>query len=95
MGGSKNMKQDIKRQVIKRMNYLLGHLQANKKMIEDDRYCIDIMRQNNAVVAALKKVNDLILKSHLDTCATTAIKSNDSKRKTQVLKELLEIYQKS
>lgn len=74
------------------MNYLIGHLQANKKMIGDDRYCIDIIRQNNAVIAALKKVNDIILSSHLDTCATTAIKDGDIKKREKVLTELLEIY---
>ncbi len=61
------MQRDLKRQALKRMNYLIGHLQANKKMVEDDRYCIDIIRQNNAVVAALKKVNDIILSSQLET----------------------------
>lgn len=87
------MKQNLKQQAIKRMNYLIGHLQANKKMVEDGRYCIDIIRQNNAVVAALKKVNDIILSSHLDTCATTAIKDGNIKKRQKVLKELLEIYE--
>ena len=75
------------------MSFLIGHLQANKKMVEDNRYCIDVIRQNNAVVAALKKVNDIILSSHLDTCATTAIKDGDIKKRQRVLKELLEIYE--
>lgn len=87
------MKKDLKQQALKRMSFLIGHLQANKKMVEDDRYCIDIIRQNNAVVAALKKVNDIILSSHLDTCATTAIKDGDLKKRRKVLKELLEIYE--
>ena len=75
------------------MNYLIGHLQANKMMVENDRYCIDIIRQNNAVVAALKKVNDLILSSHLNTCATTVIKDGNIRKRQKVLKELLEIYE--
>lgn len=87
------MKQTSKQQTIHRMNYLIGHLGANKKMIESDRYCIDIIRQNNAVIAALKKVNDIILSSHLDTCATTAIKDGDVKKRQKVLEELLEIYE--
>jgi len=87
------MKNNSKKQAMVRMNYLIGHLQANKKMVENDRYCIDIIRQNNAVVAALKKVNDIILSSHLDTCATTAIKAGDLKKRQKVLKELLEIYE--
>lgn len=86
------MKDNFKQQTLKRMNYLIGHLQANKKMIDDNRYCIDVIRQNNAVVAALKKVNDIILSSHLDTCATTAIKDGNIRKRQKVLKELLEIY---
>ena len=87
------MKKNSKKQVLDRMNYLTGHLQANRKMLDEGRYCIDIIRQNNAVIAALKKVNDIILKSHLETCATTAIKDGDVKKREKVLKELLEIYQ--
>lgn len=87
------MKKDLKQQALNRMSYLIGHLQANKKMVEENKYCIDIMRQNNAVISALKKVNDLILKSHLQTCATTAIKNGDVKERQRVLEELLEIYE--
>ena len=88
----KVMKKDLKQQAIKRMSFLIGHLQANKLMVENDRYCIDIICQNNAVIAALKKVNDLILSSHLDTCATTAIKDGSIQKRQKILKELLEIY---
>ncbi len=87
------MKNNYKKQTINRMNYLIGHLQANRKMIDEGKYCIDIIRQNNAVIAALKKVNEMILGSHLQTCATTAIKDGDIKKRKKVLKELLEIYE--
>ena len=87
------MQRDLKQQAIKRMSFLIGHLNANKKMVEEDRYCIDIIRQNNAVIAALKKVNDIILSSHLDTCATTAIKDGNINKRQKVLEELLEIYE--
>ena len=87
------MYQDLKKQALDRMNYLIGHLQANRQMVDDNRYCIEIIRQNNAVISALKKVNDLVLKSHLDTCATTAIKDGNIRKRQQVLKELLEIYE--
>ena len=87
------MQKDFQKQLLARMNYLIGHLQANRKMIDEGRYCIDIIRQNNAVIAALKKVNEIILNSHLETCATTAIKDGDVKKRQKVLNELLEIYQ--
>jgi DNA-binding FrmR family transcriptional regulator len=86
---------DYKKKITNRMSYLIGHLIANKEMINDNKYCIDIIRQNDAVISALKKVNEIILRSHLDTCATTAIKSNDEEERKKVLNEILEIYKKN
>lgn len=71
---------------------MIGHLKANLKMVEEGRYCIDIIRQNQAVMAALKKVNELILKNHLETCVTTAIKGKGEKERKRVLNELVEIF---
>lgn len=74
------------------MNYLIGHLKANLKMVENGRYCIDIIHQNQAVIAALKKVNELILKNHLDTCVTNAVRGKSERQRTKVLSELLELF---
>ena len=63
------------------MNYLIGHLEGVKRMIENDKYCIDIILQNEAVISALKKVNEMILENHLNTCVTEAIKNKDEKIK--------------
>lgn len=89
------MEKTIKKEVLNRMNYLLGHLAAVKKMIENDVYCIDVIHQNNAVSEALKKVNELILENHLETCVTTAIKGKNERERRKKLKELLEIYKKT
>lgn len=77
------------------MNYLIGHLKANLKMIEEGRYCIDVIQQNQAVIAALKKVNELILKNHLDTCVTRAIRGKGEKARKKVLEEIVEIFKES
>lgn len=74
------------------MNYLLGHLKANLKMIKEGRYCIDIIRQNQAVIAALKKVNEMILQNHLETCVTQAVKGKSEKEKKRVYQEILDIF---
>lgn len=87
------MQKKSTKQLLNRMNYLIGHLQANRKMIDERKYCIDIIRQNDAVIAALKKVNEMILDSHLKTCTTTAIRDGDVKKRQKVLKEILEIYE--
>jgi DNA-binding FrmR family transcriptional regulator len=83
------------KKVLNRMNYLLGHLKANLRMVENDRYCIDIIRQNQAVISALKKVNELILKDHLDNCVTQAVRSKKERERRRVLKEILEVFGES
>lgn len=80
------------KKVLNRMNYLLGHLKANLKMIEEKRYCIDIIRQNQAVISALEKVNELILRNHLATCVTRAVRGKNEKEKKRVFQEILEIF---
>jgi DNA-binding FrmR family transcriptional regulator len=76
------------------MNYLIGHLNGVKKMIEDDKYCIDIILQNEAVISALKKVNEMILENHLNTCVTEAIKNKSEKERKKKIKELLDLFKK-
>ena len=80
------------KKILNRMNYLLGHLKANLKMIKDGRYCIDIIRQNQAVISALKKVNEMILGNHLETCVTKAVKGKSEKEKRRVYQEIVEIF---
>ena len=87
------MTKNFKKQLLKRMNYLSGHFEGIKKMLKDDKYCIDIIKQNEAVMAALDKVNRLILENHLNTCVTEAIKGKDEKERKKKIKELLKIYQ--
>lgn len=93
-----NMKKEIKKkkgEVSNRMNYLIGHLRANLKMVEEGKYCFDIIRQNQAVMAALKKVNEIILENHLNTCVTTAIRGKSEKERKRVLGELMEIFKEN
>lgn len=86
------MKKISKKQILVRMNYLVGHLNGVIKMIKDERYCIDIIRQNQAVVAALKKINEIILKNHLETCVKRAVESRDKKEQKKVFSEIIEVF---
>jgi DNA-binding FrmR family transcriptional regulator len=76
--------------IVNRMNYLIGHLKANLKMIEEGHYCVDIIHQNQAVTSALKKVNELILKNHLDTCV--AIRGKSEAERKRVLSEIVDVF---
>lgn len=75
------------------MNYLIGHLEGVKKMVAEGQYCIDIIKQNEAVIAAIKKFNLLVLKNHLDTCVTRAIRGESIKERKDKIRELLEIFE--
>ncbi|MFH1423959.1 MAG: metal-sensing transcriptional repressor [Candidatus Nealsonbacteria bacterium] len=87
------MKKNTRQQILNRMNYLIGHLEGVKKMVAEEKYCIDIIRQNEAVIAAIQKLNLLILKNHLDTCVTTAIRGESVRERQKKIQELLEIFE--
>lgn len=89
------MRQNTKKQILHRMNYLSGHFEGIKKMLRDDKYCIDIIKQNKAVIAAIEKVNQMILENHLNTCVTEAIKGKSEKERKKKIRELLEIFKNS
>lgn len=89
------MEKSFKKKIINRISYLSGHLEGVKKMIRDEKYCIDILKQSEAVIAALKKVNEMVLENHLNTCVTDAIKGKSEKERKKKIKELLEIYKNS
>jgi len=93
--GGYAMKKSFKKQILNRMNYLTGHFEGIKKMIKDEKYCIDVIKQNTAVIAALKKVNQIVLENHLNTCVTEAIKGQNKKEQKKKIKEILEIFKNS
>jgi len=82
-----------KKQYINRINYIRGHLKGVEKMINDDRYCIDVILQMGAVIKALKKITKLILENHLNTCMTRAIRGKSEKERKRKIKELLDIFE--
>ena len=64
-------------------------------MVEEDAYCIDVIRQIQAVEAALNKVSGMILEEHLNSCVITAVKGEDTNERQRVLKEILEVFETS
>jgi DNA-binding FrmR family transcriptional regulator len=79
--------------VLKRLKIVAGHLNGVIRMVEADAYCIDVMRQIQAVEAALNKVSGQILEGHLNSCVITAVRGEDPAERERVLKEVLEVYE--
>jgi DNA-binding FrmR family transcriptional regulator len=68
---------DAKARNLKRLRRIEGQVRGLQKMVEDDRYCADIMTQISSVHEALRAVGRELMKNHLRHCATSAIKSSD------------------
>jgi len=83
---------ETKTEALKRMKSIAGHIRGIEKMLENDEYCIDVIKQIQAVEAALNKVSTILLDGHLHSCVTTAIQSKDVKEREKVLKEIAEVF---
>jgi DNA-binding FrmR family transcriptional regulator len=64
-----------------------------ERMIADEAYCIDVIKQVQAVQAALNKVNDLILEHHLNTCVIEAVRGDNKKERERVLGEIVDVFE--
>lgn len=80
--------------IVKRLNRISGQVNGIARMLEEDRYCIDVLIQVQAVKAALSKVEDMILADHAATCVNTAIKSGDPENQRQKFEELVALFGK-
>lgn len=69
-----------------------GQIDGVLRMVEDDRYCIDVSRQVLASIALLKKANMVILRQHMDTCVKDAIRTNKGTEKIDEITMILEKY---
>lgn len=78
---------------LQRLRTIEGHLRGVIRMVEENAYCIDVIRQIQAVEAALQKVNGMILEEHLNSCVITAVKGEDELERQRVLKEVLEVFE--
>ena len=87
------MDAEKKKSIITRLKSIEGHVRGVERMVEEDAYCIDVIKQILAVQRALDKVNTLMLGNHLDTCVTTAIRGDDPNERQRVIGELLNVFE--
>lgn len=83
------MQAERKPEVLKRLSYIEGHVSGIRRMVEEDKYCVDILRQTYAVRKALEKLEALVLEGHLRTCVPEGIKGD---REDEVIQELVRLY---
>lgn len=87
-----NNKNNNKLTIANRLKIAEGHLRKVREMVEKGAYCIDILHQSQAVEAALKEIDSLMLTNHLNTCVVDAIKKGNSK---EVIGEVMAVFKKT
>lgn len=83
------MKTETKKQIQHRLHRIEGQVRGLQALVDKGTYCIDVITQTSAIKSALSRVEDLLLENHLDTCASTQIKSGDIDK---AKKEILAVY---
>lgn len=88
------MNEPSKRSVLARMRRIEGQVRGVSRMIDEDRYCVDVINQLQAIRAALKRVEEAVLKDHVAHCVEHAIASGDRDDQRQKVQELLGIIER-
>ena len=85
---------DDKEAVLKRLKRIEGQIRGLHKMVEEERYCTDVLVQLSSVHEALRAVSRKLMRNHLRHCATTAIRSGDQTKAEAMYDELMELIYK-
>jgi DNA-binding FrmR family transcriptional regulator len=82
---------EMKKKIDPRLARIEGQVRGIRTMVQNDRYCVDILMQLSAVVSALKKVEELVLENHLKTCVSDAIRQGNEEKRAAKLKEVMDV----
>lgn len=82
-----------KQQLLNRLKTIEGHVRGVHRMVDQEDYCIDILKQTQAIQRAIDTFNRIILEQHLNGCVTEAIRSEDPGERERVMSELLQVFE--
>lgn len=86
------MNPDAKKRARNRVNRIVGQVEGIRRMIEEDRYCVDVLLQIAAARAALDQLGKQILSAHLETCVAEAFASPGRRAREEKMQELIEVF---
>jgi DNA-binding FrmR family transcriptional regulator len=89
------MQSDTKESVRKRLNRVEGQVRGIGRMVDEDRYCIDIVTQLSAVRAALRRIEEEVLRDHVGHCVEHAIRSGKPDEQRKKIAELMEVFSRA
>ncbi len=86
------MKEEAREKVLARLKKVSGQVAGIQRMVEEDRYCVDVLHQIAAVEGALDRVGHIVLASHVETCVAGAIESGRPRERKKKLDELMGVF---
>ena len=90
-----SMQTETKAAVLKRLNRIEGQVRGLSRMVDEDRYCIDIVTQVTAVRAALRRAEEEILRDHVSHCVEHAITSGNKNEQRKKISEIIDVLGRS
>jgi len=78
---------------LRRLKTVEGHIRGVQRMVEEDSYCIDTIRQIQAIQSALNKISINILDNHLNSCLISAVRGDDPQEQDRVIKEIIDVFE--
>ena len=86
------MEQAVRKEAETRLRRVIGQVGGIQRMLDEDRYCVDVLLQIASAQAALNQVNKLVLRSHVETCVAEAMSSEKAADRRRKIDELTEVF---
>jgi DNA-binding FrmR family transcriptional regulator len=91
-GGGTLINEETKRKAMARLNRIEGQVQGVQRMVEEEKYCVDILLQISAIQGALEQVRKILLGRHIESCVAEAMASGRAGHRQKKIEELLEVF---
>jgi CsoR family transcriptional regulator, copper-sensing transcriptional repressor len=86
------MDPDTKQRALTRLRRIEGQVQGVQRMVEEDKYCVDIMLQISAIQGALEQVSKMLMRRHIESCVMDSMKAGSDRERARKIEELIEVF---
>jgi DNA-binding FrmR family transcriptional regulator len=83
---------DTKQRALSRLRRIEGQVQGVQRMVDEEKYCVDIMLQISAVQGALEQVSKILMARHIETCVMDSVKAGTERERAKKIQELIEVF---
>ncbi|HSB82542.1 MAG TPA: metal-sensitive transcriptional regulator [Candidatus Methylomirabilis sp.] len=86
------MDPETKHRTLARLRRIEGQVQGVQRMVEEDKYCVDVMLQISAIQGALEQVSKMLMHRHIESCVMDSMKAGSDQERAKKIEELIEVF---